>query len=416
MSEVEPQDWTSIAEEKLASLFGTGGDARLLRAKNPVPVSDENIGFYEYLFVDEKTRRKVDVPMNHDTGELEPGAVVPPGAVRAEHKYFYRGVPQSGSATGFMSSFFASFNAEREAGRIAQSTRRLTDAGYKYFGVGEAEMRQEWLRVAKSAWVDELPVAERCRVVYEHSPDSFEELLASLKSPHRPLDERLRDKPRYRFAMQFQSVVKQLLIDQWAANGNDAMQKGRAMHRAIELCYNGAVPLASPVLLTPEMRQFAAFHENWVLKRGLEIFRTELSLAFCPEDNIAGALLCGTIDAVFCNKKTGKFALVDWKRSIIKEAAFRESDVGFGPCAGLPNCNLSKYQMQLNTYDYKFTLTLEREVESCHIVAFHPTKPSYAVYDVPDMKERVAAAMKLYAEETNNGFCERIDKMEICDD
>lgn len=356
-------------------LFANDGDAKRLRRENPIPVFDDPISFYEYLVLDPVTKRKVDHPIDHDTGEL--GAPLPPDCELAEHKYFYNLVLQKGSATSYVHSFFAEYDAPGNIKRLSEGPSLFGDAGKKYF-LFAIRLFEEELLGAKAG--DELRHAFWKAVAF---------LLKARHGAFRP--------PAIAaFEARYRAFVSKAIPDWWKAISTDALTRGRAMHRAIELCYNGVVLASDPVLQTLEMEQFARFHEFWVLPRGLRMLRTELSMAHRPDPTQPDVLLCGTCDAVFINEK-GEIVLADWKRSKeIKTEAWDEDDVGEGPCAGLPNCNLFHYYMQLNTYQYMLEQNTEYRVVSRHICVFHPKQADYAVYDAPEMQDRIDAAMKLY--------------------
>ncbi len=356
--------------------FQNDGHARRLREENPIPVFDKRILFHEYVVVNAMTKRKVEHPIDHDTGVL--GAPLPPGCELAEHKYFYDGVPQKGSATSYVHSFFADYDSQANAARIADSDNLFCKPDYKYYLFGIGLFETDLLGSAPDA-------VARC---------AFWKAVAFL----------LRSKPSDTlpppiavFARRYRAYVRQAILDWWAAITTDALTRGRAMHRAIELCYNGVVDINDPVLRTPEMEQFARFHKNWVLPRGLRMLRTELTLAHQPDPRLTDVYLCGTCDAIFIDAD-GLIVVGDWKRSKeIKLEAWRRDDVGTGPCAGLPNCNLYHYYLQLNTYQYMLEQNSDYRVASRHIVVFHPNQADYAVYDAPEMQDRIEAAMQLYA-------------------
>jgi hypothetical protein len=357
-------------------LFKTGSDMRSLRRANPVDVFDKKVEFYEYLVADVATGRKVEHDIDHDTGEL--GAPLLPGCVLAEHKYFIDGIPQKGSATSYVHSFFEHFDSKAQSRRIADGHRILTDPEYKYFMFGVEQFEHAFL---KSFGGEKEPLSTFWNAF----------ALLSQTNPTHPARGSLID-----FEKSYREFARQAILDDWHANSVEALTLGRAMHRAVELCYNSAYDLSDPVFYTPEMHQFAQFHEFWVLPRKLKMFRTELSLAHAPDPTQPDVYLCGTIDAVFIGED-GSITLADWKRSKeIKKEAFNANDVGTGPCAGMPNCNLYHYYLQLNTYQYMLEQNSTYRVKNRHIVVFHPNQSAYAVYDVPLYQERIQAAMKLY--------------------
>jgi ATP-dependent exoDNAse (exonuclease V) beta subunit len=75
-----------------------------------------------------------------------------------------------------------------------------------------------------------------------------------------------------------------------------------------------------------------------------EFVETE-KIVFSPEARAAG-----TVDVLLRSKVTGEWVVGDWKTNReIKFQGYRQ-EMGFGPCAGLPNCNFIHYSLQTAAY------------------------------------------------------------------
>lgn len=66
----------------------------------------------------------------------------------------------------------------------------------------------------------------------------------------------------------------------------------------------------------------------------------------CDKDNA----LCGTIDMLAYNKKTNKYAIIDWKTSKEFATTSFDSSKMTGVFAEYDDCNVNHYSLQLSTY------------------------------------------------------------------
>lgn len=363
----------------LAQYFGSGGNLDSLRETNPVPEFDDVVEFYEYLVVDDVHRRKVEYPIDHDTGECDRSAL-PPGTHVAEHRYFVHKAPQPGSATGYVHQFFPKYDSESNARRIAGDNYILTNTSYKYYRFGRALCRRAWHNVRRGATA---VVADQ----------EFDDYVACLQKPNSAC--LCADKKKCEmFEKLFREVVYHAIRLSWDANSQESLSLGRLMHRSIEMCYNQMYDASQERFHVPEMQQFARFHKNWVLPNKLRMLRTELSLVHQPDPKMP-VYLCGTIDALYIDPN-GDIWLVDWKRSKeIKSTSFGiRKTYGWGPCRGLEDCNREQYNLQLNVYKYIVEHNTRYRVVKCFIAVFHPNQTDYALYPVPDYQARVQEAMQ----------------------
>lgn len=131
------------------------------------------------------------------------------------------------------------------------------------------------------------------------------------------------------------AFIKQEIVATWSATGNAASGAGTRTHKNAENRLNNLDYEAD----SPEMRQLT----EWLatLPPTWEPFRTEWSIY--DEES----LMCGQLDALFVDTKTGEYHLVDWKRvNPMKEEGFR-GQMGFGPFSSLPASNLGHYTAQV---------------------------------------------------------------------
>lgn len=177
------------------------------------------------------------------------------------------------------------------------------------------------------------------------------------------------------------------IVESWEENGATQAALGTAMHRYIELDYNGEVQDEDGIDPdAPELDHYRRYAQKQA-DLGYEPYRTEWMLWDEPHK------LAGTIDMMYRHPVRGTIHMVDWKRSReIKKFGFRR---GTGPCSHLQDCNYVHYCIQLNTYKWMLEKNYGIKVEDMHIAVFHPNNDNYLEYEIPDMQDLVAEIMAI---------------------
>ena len=174
------------------------------------------------------------------------------------------------------------------------------------------------------------------------------------------------------------------ILESWKANGEEAAALGTRMHRSIELYYNG-VSEEEENETTEYKELFAAFARREE-ERGLEPYRTEWMI-FSEDHHI-----CGSVDMIMVDTKTGKLYMRDWKRSKeIKSKGYRK---GKAVLQHLQDCNEVHYCLQLNMYKYILERHYGVAVEEMQIVVLHPSNAEPLVITVPDMQAEIRALIR----------------------
>jgi len=175
-----------------------------------------------------------------------------------------------------------------------------------------------------------------------------------------------------------EEVVIKRIIQSWEELGARASASGTRMHENIERIYNGEeVDDDDSVEFRHHFFEFDAVREMM----DLEPYRTEWVI-YGEEEHI-----CGSVDMIFRNKKTGKFVLMDWKRS--KKISMKGYGKGKGACSDLRDCNFIHYSLQLNLYRHILEKYYEIKIDSMSIVVFHPNNPSFLSFTVADMQDKI---------------------------
>lgn len=362
-----------------------------LRSKHPIPEFDDAVTFYDYVIVDKITRRPdFSVPIDHLTGELPPGAVLPANCEIGNHLYFINGRPVRGSATGAIAKYLDKFDADFHSRRIASDMPALFNRDYKYYRKSMYDVAAQW-----SALRDKSPDKH---LLYETAAEHYAEIDSN---------EIARDKKaelRYKaFRKIHDEVTRLYLLRAWEENRDKAAHDGTDMHNTIQMYYENEYDPAAQRFQTPEFAQFLLYQKNWVEKKmGLRILRTELSM-FDPYSQ-----LCGSCDALYVTKNTdltgpGPYdvVLADWKRTVdISETSFRKEgrpQYCYPPFQDWEVCKTSERWIQLLMYAKMLQDNTggRYRVVGAYIVAFHETMPEFSVQTVPPAELRNPARMRV---------------------
>lgn len=146
------------------------------------------------------------------------------------------------------------------------------------------------------------------------------------------------------------------IAESWEKSGKESRDAGTELHRNIEFFYQRGTRPTNEDL--PEWRQFLKFvsdHPDWV--------------CIGNEKQVHNSNVAGTIDAIF--DTPDGVVLVDWKRT--KSIDFSGYGMGKGVMRHVPDCNYSKYSLQLSLYKKLCGI----QIAKCFIVQMHPCLDSY---------------------------------------
>ena len=177
----------------------------------------------------------------------------------------------------------------------------------------------------------------------------------------------------------------------WNDNTLVASTSGTKMHYAIECFYNNEA-IDEAYRATTEFKYFQNFHNDIVLRQGLEPYRTEW-IVHTRDISIAGS-----IDMVF--KRPGKskdkskeiLDIYDWKRcrEIKQASSFNKWSIN-SSIDHIPDTNYWHYSLQLNGYRYILENYYNKQVENLYLVCLHPDNKNgnYILIRVPDLQNEI---------------------------
>lgn len=149
---------------------------------------------------------------------------------------------------------------------------------------------------------------------------------------------------------------------------------GTFLHRLAELHLNGVPETTIPSTVSTEYGYFLKWLEA---NPDLEPYRTELSVY---GKNEAGVIVTvGQADAIFRNKKTGEFLLVDFKRvdKDLSPGAPSYNRFGAGIMTGVSATDFYKYSIQAWLYAVCIERSTDIKISECVLLQLHPSLSDY---------------------------------------
>lgn len=181
--------------------------------------------------------------------------------------------------------------------------------------------------------------------------------------------------PRYSFISPQcdTETAKSKILDYWNIKKEEARQGGADMQSMIATFYRTGEHLVNPVL-TNEQNQFKQF----LLQGGRNLQPIGIQLKIF--DRIL--LLAGTVHALFMDKTTGRYVLVDWKRIEVDDLRRRPKPGKYG-CVNA-NQKINKYEMRCNVYADILNMCYNIQVSAMYLWIFNTGDPTgrYVFHEV----------------------------------
>ena len=170
----------------------------------------------------------------------------------------------------------------------------------------------------------------------------------------------------------------------------EGTQSGTIMHKNIEDYLNGV----SQHTDLSDKSNYGLFKQcyAWMKQIGLETYRTEWIIYDKEYD------LAGSIDYVGYNKKTGKYWIIDWKRSNELRRNSFGGKCGNYPCNDIEDCNGWHYQLQVNLYRHILEKHYGIEIENCCVVNLHPDKMTPDILIAEDLQDKIVQMLQHWLE------------------
>ena len=197
-------------------------------------------------------------------------------------------------------------------------------------------------------------------------------------------------------------ILKEDILKEWKYKADFATQKGSAFHAFAEnYLFNKVFPFPEE-----EMTSVLGSVENMLecreaLNHIIKLFKKFYEDSFGKLVPVRAELvvgdeelgLCGMVDQLFWNEKSGMLEIWDWKTN--KEIKERNKWQQFkDPISHLDVCELNTYSLQLSTYKYIIEKNTNLKLGDSYIVWLNEKNDNYKVFKCHDFQEEVVNILK----------------------
>ena len=186
------------------------------------------------------------------------------------------------------------------------------------------------------------------------------------------------------------NILPEEILKKWEFNAKCAKTKGTLVHSFIEsILTNSKFEYPEEFIL----KEFGYDPIQDLFKQILpqvETFLQDIENKMIPiaTELIIGDsdyLVCGTIDQVFYNKKSGKLEIWDWKTN--KEIKTISRYYHLAPLAHIPDTELDHYSLQLSLYKLILEKNTTLELGNSYLTWFNENTNTYKIFKTKDYSE-----------------------------
>jgi len=105
-------------------------------------------------------------------------------------------------------------------------------------------------------------------------------------------------------------------------------------------------------------------------------------------------MVCGMVDQLFYNLKSGQFEIWDWKTNTKFDTESKYPLMA--PCAHLSQSKLDEYSLQLGCYKLMFQEMTGIEIGNCYLCWFSEDQPTYKVFKCKDLQNEVVTILNQF--------------------
>ena len=196
-------------------------------------------------------------------------------------------------------------------------------------------------------------------------------------------------------------ILKEEILKEWKYKADFATQKGSAVHAFAEnYLFNKVFPFPEQ-----EMIEVLGGVENMLecraaVKTIIELFKKFYSDSYGKLVPVRAELvvgdeelgLCGMVDQLFWNEKSGELEIWDWKtnkeiKEVNKWQQFKE------PLGHLDVCELNTYSLQLSLYKHIIEKNTNLKLGKSYIVWLNENNDTYKVFKCHDFEKEVKSIL-----------------------
>ena len=196
-------------------------------------------------------------------------------------------------------------------------------------------------------------------------------------------------------------ILKEEILKEWKYKADFSTQKGSAFHAFAEsYLFNKVFPFPEQEMVEVLGSVENMFECRAAVKTIIELFKKFYSDSYGKLIPVRAELvvgdselgLCGMVDQLFWNEKSGELEIWDWKTN--KEIKEKNKWQQFkSPLSHLDVCELNTYSLQLSLYKHIIEKNTNLKLGSSYIVWLNENNDTYKVFKCHDFEKEVKSIL-----------------------
>ena len=196
-----------------------------------------------------------------------------------------------------------------------------------------------------------------------------------------------------------QDIVKQ----EWTLKNKFSTTLGSILHKYIENFYANKKIAIEHALVSEHLQtdQKQKLIERLpILVRHFQQFQLFYSHLLCAKTElVVGDLdetrICGMVDLLSYNSLTDSFEIIDFKTNKNINISSKYNSILKAPFEDMPDCELTHYTIQLNSYKYIIEKYTNIKITGLKIVWLNADNDTFKVFELRDIQEKIKEAFGL---------------------
>lgn len=203
-------------------------------------------------------------------------------------------------------------------------------------------------------------------------------------------------------------VSQDVIKEEWSLKNKFSTTLGSILHKYIENFYANKKIAIEHALVSEHLQQdqkqelierlpilVRHFQQFQLFYSHLICARTELVIGDLDETKI-----CGMVDLLSYNTLTDSFEIIDFKTNKSINVESKYNNILKAPFEDMPDCELSHYTIQLNSYKYIIEKYTNIKISGLKIVWLNADNDTFKVFELKNIQEKIKEAFALISAES----------------
>jgi hypothetical protein len=203
-------------------------------------------------------------------------------------------------------------------------------------------------------------------------------------------------------------VSQTIIKEEWELNNKLSTTLGSILHKYIENFYsNKKIAIESSLVsdrLQSSQKQELIVRLPRLVQYFLQFYKEHSHLLCAKTELVVGDIndteICGMIDLLAYNKNTDSYEIIDFKTNKRINTRAKFNTELKAPFKHMPDCELTHYTIQLNSYKYILEKYTNIKITGMKIVWFNLDNETFKLFELDDIQPQIKEAFELISSNT----------------